>query len=112
MPDSTAAPGDESAQVTIHRTSPADMQERELYVSVDGGKNAILRYGDAVTVKVSPGRHSVRVHNTLSRRRAEFDAAAGDRISFSAANVKSKEFGILAMFFGIAPMHTVLERER
>ena len=87
------------------------MQERELYVSVDGGPNAILRYGDSVTLPVSPGHHRLRVHNTLSRRHAEFDAVPGDRIRFSAANVRGQGFELLAMFFGIAPMHTVLERQ-
>ncbi len=99
------------ATLTVERTSPADMQERELYVSVDGGPNSILRFGDSVTLPVTPGHHRLRVHNTISRRYAEFDAAPGDRIRFSAANVRGKGFEILAMFFGIAPMHTVLERQ-
>ena len=86
------------------------MQERELYVSIDGGKNAILRYRDSVTVPVTPGHHKLRVHNTISRRYAEFDARPGDRIRFSAANVRGKHFAMLAMFFGIGPMYTVLER--
>jgi hypothetical protein len=102
---------DADATLTVHRTSTTDMQERELYVSLDGGKNAILRYGDSVTMPVSTGHHRIRVHNTISRRYAEFDAAPGDRIRFSAANVRGKGFEILAVFFGIAPMHTVLERE-
>ena len=87
------------------------MQERELYVSVDGGPNAILRFGDSVTIPIAQGPHQLRVHNTLSRRRAEFEAAPGEHVRFSAANVKGKGFEIMAVFFGIAPMHTVLERE-
>ena len=101
----------EQATLTVVRTSPEDMQERELYVSVDGGANTILRFGDSVTVPLPPGHHRIRVHNTWSRRHAEFDAAPGDHIQFKAAHVRGKGFGILAMFFGIAPMHTVLERQ-
>ena len=100
-----------SASITIHRTSAQDMQERELYVSVDGGANSILTYGDSVTIALEPGHHTLRVHNTISRRRAEFDVAPGDQVRFSAANVRGKNFGILATFLGIGPMHTVLERE-
>jgi hypothetical protein len=44
-----------------------------------------------------------------SRRYAELDAASGDRIRFRTANVRGKHFEMLAMFFGIGPMHTVLE---
>ena len=106
------APGDTGAgSVTVVRMSPEDMQERELYVSVDGHRRGILRYGDSLTVPVSPGHHQLRVHNTISRRYAEFDVADGERICFRAANVRGKGFAMLAMFFGIAPMHTVLERE-
>ena len=94
----------------MERNSPEDMQERELYVSVDGGTNAILRYGDSVTLPLTPGPHRLRVHNTISRRHVEFDAAAGDHIGFRAANVRGKHFAMLAMFFGIGPMYTVLER--
>lgn len=100
-----------TATVTVYRTSSEDMQERELYVSIDGGPNTILSFGDSVTVKVAPGHHWIRVHNTFSRRRAEFDAAPGDQLRFSAANVRGRNFGVLATFLGIGPMHTVLERE-
>jgi len=100
-----------SASITVHRTSAEDMQERELYVSVDGAPNRILSFGDSVTVPLEAGRHTLRVHNTISRRRAEFDVAAGEQVRFSAANVRGKNFGILATFLGIGPMHTVLERE-
>jgi hypothetical protein len=101
----------EDSALTVHRTSPADMQERELYVSVDGSPNVILSYGDTVTIPLTPGHHRLRVHNTMSRRRAEFDVGPGEHVRFSAANVRGKNFGILATFLGIGPMHTVLERE-
>jgi hypothetical protein len=100
----------DAATLTVHRTSPADMQERELYVSVDRGKNTILRYGDSVTVTIAAGHHTIRVHNTLSRRHAAFEAAPGEQIVFQSANVRGKGFAMLAIFFGIAPMHTSLER--
>ena len=99
------------AQLTVSRTLPEDMQERELYVSVDGAPNTILRFGDSVTLPIAPGHHRLRVHNTISRRVAEFDAAPGQDIRFRSANVRGKGFAMMAMFFGIAPMHTVLERE-
>jgi hypothetical protein len=104
--DTTAA-----GSLTVIRMSPEDMQERELYVAVDGHRRGILRYGDSLTVPISPGHHRLRVHNTISRRYAEFDVSNGEQICFRAANVRGKGFAMLAMFFGIAPMHTVLERD-
>ena len=100
----------EVATLTVHRTSPDDMQERELYVSVDRGKNTILRYGDSMMMTIAPGSHTIRVHNTISRRHAAFDAAPGEQIVFQSANMRGKGFAMLAIFFGIAPMHTSLER--
>lgn len=103
--------GGAHTQLTVHRTSPDDMQERELYVAVDGGPNAILRFGDSVTLDIAPGHHRLRVHNTISRKHAEFDAAAGQHVRFRSANVRGKGFALMAMFLGIAPMYTVLERD-
>jgi hypothetical protein len=100
------------AAITVRRTSPADSQDRELYVSIDGGPNTILKYGDSVTIPVDPGPHDLRVHNTWKRQRAAFDVAPGEHVSFRAANVASKNFGVLATFLGFAPMHTLLEREQ
>lgn len=97
--------------ITVRRTASVDSQDRELYVSVDGGPNSILRYGDSVTIPVDPGPHHLRVHNTWSRKRAEFDVAPGQEVRFSAANIPSRNFGVLATFLGFAPMHTLLERE-
>jgi hypothetical protein len=101
----------DSGQVTVARMSPEDMQERELYVAIDGHRRGILRYGDSLTVPISAGHHKLRVHNTISRKYAEFDIIDGEQVCFRAANVRGKGFAMLAMFFGIAPMYTVLERE-
>ena len=100
-----------AAWLTVRRTSPEDIQERELYASVDGKRIAILSFGDEVTVPLTPGRHELRVHNTLSRKKHEFDASPGQHIRFSAANVPGKGFAMWAMFIGAALMWTVLERE-
>jgi hypothetical protein len=100
-----------AAQLTIRRTSAEDVGERELYCSLDGKRIAILRFGEAVTVDVVPGHHEVRVHNTLSRKKAAFDAAPGEHVRFKAVNVAGKGFAMWAMFIGAALMYTVLERE-
>lgn len=97
--------------LTVHRTSPRDMEERELYIKLDGAAIGILRFRDSITVPIAPGRHELRVHNTISRKRAEFDVAPGQQVRFSAVNMKGKHFGLLAMFLGIAPMYTILERD-
>lgn len=107
MTDSAAA----TSWLTIRRTSPQDVQQRELYASLDGRRIAIILYGDVATVAIPPGHHELRVHNTLSRKRAEFDAAPGQHVCFTAANVAGKGFAYWAFFVGAALMWTTLERE-
>jgi hypothetical protein len=100
-----------TAWLTIRRRSPEDIKERELYASLDGRRIAILRFGDEVTIAIPPGQHEVRVHNTLSRKKNAFDAAAGQHVCFKAVNVPGKGFALLAFFLGAALMWTGLERE-
>lgn len=51
------------------------------------------------------------MHNTLTRKKARFEAMAGQHVRFRAANVSGKGFSFLVLFMGVAPMFTVLERE-
>ena len=101
----------QTAWLTIRRTSAEDVQHRELFVSLDRKRIAILLYGDVATVTITPGHHELTVHNTLSRKRAEFDAAPGQHVRFAATNVPGKGFAYWAFFVGAALMWTVLERE-
>ncbi len=97
--------------MTLRRTSSDDMQERELYVSLDGTRVAILLYGDAPTLAISSGHHELSVHNTISRKKVEFDVTPGQHVRFETANVRGRGFAYLAFFLGAALMKTRLERE-
>ena len=100
-----------AAWLTVRRTSAEDIKERELYVSLDRERLGILRYGDSATISIPPGRHELRVHNTLSRRKAEFDAQPHQHIRFKLANVPGKGVAYWAFFIGAALFWTVVERE-
>jgi hypothetical protein len=99
------------AWLTVRRTSDDDIKERELYVSLDGERLGILKYGDCATVPIAGGPHTLRVHNTLSRKKAEFDVAPGQHVRFRMANVPGRGFAYWAFFIGAALFWTVLERE-
>jgi hypothetical protein len=105
------APADAAAWLTLRRTSADDMQERELYASLDGKRIAILLYGDEPTLSISPGRHELRIHNTISRKKVEFDAAPGQHVRFETSNMRGRSFAYWAFFLGAAMMHTRLDRE-
>jgi hypothetical protein len=109
---SAHAPTDEAtAWLTVRRTSAEDIKERELYVSLDRTRLGILRYGDSATVPIPAGHHELRVHNTLSRKKAEFTAEPQQHIRFKLANVPGKGFAYWAFFVGAALFWTVVERE-
>jgi hypothetical protein len=97
--------------VTLRRNASDDMQERELYVSLDGKRLGILLYGDQPTFSITPGRHELRVHNTISRKKVEFDATPGQHVRFETSNVRGRGFAYLAFFLGAALMRTRLDRE-
>ncbi len=95
--------------VVLH--SPDDVKERELYVSLDDTRIAVLVYGESVTIPITSGPHRIRVHNTLFWKNITFFAKPGQHIRFRTANVPGKSFVMLAIFVGFALMYTVLERE-
>jgi hypothetical protein len=99
------------AWLTVRRTTDDDIKERELYVSLDGERLGILKYGDSATVPIAAGHHTLRVHNTLSRKQAEFEVTSGQHVRFSMANIPGKGFAYWAFFVGAALFWTVLERE-
>jgi hypothetical protein len=111
---STSSKGEAAAGgpwLTVRRTSRDDMQEREIYISLDGKRLGILLYGDHPTFSIAPGPHELRVHNTISRRKIQFDAAPGQHVRFETSNVRGRGFAYLAFFLGAALMKTRLDRE-
>ena len=45
-----------------------------------------LVYGDIVTLEVNPGRHKLRVHNTLFWKNLQFSIEMGERLEFLMIN--------------------------
>ena len=55
-------------EILIRRNSPHDFQDRQIYVWIDDEALGKIRYGDAISRPIEPGRHTVRVFNTLVSR--------------------------------------------
>lgn len=96
--------------ITITRTSEEDWKSRQLVVSVDGKKIAELMWGDSVLHELEPGRHVLRVHNTLVWRTAEFCLAPGEQIFFEAVNRATSSTYLLLPILGIGPLYVTLRR--
>jgi hypothetical protein len=98
------------ARITITRNSADDVQDRWIRLYIDDLPEEILRYGDVVTRDVQPGRHRVKVHNTLSSDVMEFDVAAGEDVRLRCHNNFARGGMLMLLTTGFAFIKVKLER--
>ena len=72
--------------LTIHRTSPRDEQTRQIVCALDGRRFGQVLFGERLTIEIPPGRHALRIHNTLVWKTAEFGAQPGEHVHFTVWN--------------------------
>ncbi|MDR1990443.1 MAG: hypothetical protein LBQ09_09470 [Acidobacteriaceae bacterium] len=100
------------SRITVHRQSRQDSGLRQIYVSLDDERMAVLCAGEEVTRELSPGTHRLRVHNTLYWKTIEFTVAVGEHVSFVTANTQnSLTFSLFAFFLGTTPLSLLVERD-
>jgi hypothetical protein len=97
-----------AARLTVHRRSRDDEGERQLFVSLDGSRLGMLRFGRELTCEIAPGRHRLRVHNTFWWKTVDFEVHAGEHVHFSAINVVPSLMVAMAAALGTAPMFVKL----
>lgn len=99
------------AQLVIARDHPEDIQDRPVYLWVDGEKwDSVLRYGKAFTRGLAPGRHVVKAHNTLFGHTVTFDAAPGETIRFRCENGLTGGGMLMVLMMGVAYLRVRLTR--
>jgi hypothetical protein len=95
----------------IVRNHPQDIQDRPVYLWVDGEKwDSVLRYGATFTRELPPGRHKVKAHNTLFGHTVEFDAAAGETVRFRCENGLTGGGMVMVLMMGVAYLKVRLTR--
>ncbi len=99
------------ARVTVRRQSPDDIQQREVFVSLDGSELGILRFGDSVTREIEPGQHVLRAHNTLFRQRLPLVVAPGEHVRFNVVNRPGWGTYALMSVLGAGPLYLSIERD-
>lgn len=98
------------ATVTVTRTSESDFKSRQLIVWIDGVRVATLLWGDSVTTELTPGRHRVRVSNTLVWKTVTFDLAHGEQVFFEATNRTGPGTYVMLILLGAGPLYVTLNR--
>jgi hypothetical protein len=97
--------------ITVRRQSKEDVGYRDIYVSIDGAEVAILHAGDEVTREVPPGRHQIKVHNTLFRKTVDLTLNVGEHAVFSAVNRAGfGTYSVFAFFLGGGPIYLSIHR--
>ena len=102
--DATGWPLVPPTQITIHRTSTLDEQTRQIICALDGRRFGQVLYGETLTCEISPGQHTLRVHNTLVWKTLVFEVEPGGHVHFTVWN--KALFGYFAMlaFLGSTPL--------
>ena len=100
-----------TATVTVTRQSREDVQQRQIYVSVDGRRFAELLYGQTFTGQVPAGPHRMRANNTLVWKTIDCDLRPGDHARFRVVNRPGFGTYALLSLLGTGPIYLTFERE-
>lgn len=98
------------ADLVVSRTLPGDVGQRQVYVDLDGQRLATLLDGESVTRTIEPGRHKLRLNNTLLWKTVEFDAGPDDRVEYRFANRAGRFALPFLTVMGVAPLYLSVER--
>jgi hypothetical protein len=101
----------DTARLVITRDHPQDIQDRPVYLWIDGVKcDGVLKYGGTFTRDVTPGRHTVKANNTLFSHTVEFDATPGETIRYRCENGLTGGGMIMVLMMGVAYLRVRLNR--
>lgn len=98
------------SSVTITRTHQSDFGQRQLIITLDGDRLGDLMFGDAISRDVAPGRHTLRVSNTLVWKTVTFDVKPGEQVRFEAINRPGKLTYPMLVIFGAGPLYLTVRR--
>lgn len=99
------------AMLTVRRTAVDDVQDRQVYLSLDGEEWGTLYYGHELTCEIAPGRHRLKANNTLVRRTVEFDVTPGEHVRYQCINRAHWTAMLFMAFLGAAVLTVTLVRE-
>ena len=102
---------DQTARLVIVRDHPEDIQDRPVYLWLDGEKvDRPLKYGKTFERDVAPGRHKVKANNTLFSTTVEFDVATGETVRYRCENGLTGGGMVMVLMMGVAYLRVRLKR--
>ncbi len=97
--------------IIVSRRSPHDFQDRQIYLWIDGDPLGKIRYGQAISRTIEPGRHTVRAFNTLLTREITVDAAPGEEVRLNCGTGMPTVGWLMMMFLHVTYLRVWIERE-
>jgi hypothetical protein len=99
------------SQLTVTRTSPTDVQQRQVIIKLDGEPFAVLLYGQSKTRTIEPGGHQLRFDNTWVKKTVEFRIAEGEHVTYNVINKAGRFTWWMVAALGAGPMYMTIERQ-
>jgi hypothetical protein len=97
--------------ITVSRSSPNDFQDRQIYLWIDNVPLGKIRYGQAISKNIEPGRHTVRAFNTLFTREITVEAAPGEEVRLKCGTGMPTAGWLLMIFLHVTYLRLWLERD-
>ena len=101
---------DLDCSVTLSRQHQDDCRQRLVFARVDDGEWVTLVFGESVRLDVTPGAHTLRVHNTLFRKRLPFAIEPGEHLEFVIINGARFWTAGMAGLLGWAPLFLAVRK--
>src|ERR1044072_6770525 len=98
------------AILTITRTDPGDVQQRQEIVTLDGQRLGQLMFGDTLTHEILPGPHRLRFSNTLFWKTVAIVAKPAEEILFETVNRAGRLTYPMMVVMGAGPLHPTVRR--
>lgn len=96
--------------LTVSRTSNDDFKERQLVIWIDGDKVRELMFGEVFSRNVAPGKHTLRVSNTLVWKTVKFEVQPGEEVRFEVVNRPGWLTYPLLLTLGAGPLYLTVSR--
>lgn len=98
------------AILTVTRSDPGDVQQRQVIVTLDGEPIGQLLYGQTLTHEVQPGPHRLRISNTLFWKTIALVAKPAEEIRFEVVNRAGRLTYPLMVVMGAGPLYLTVRR--
>jgi hypothetical protein len=97
--------------IIVTRSSPNDFQDRQIYLWIDDEALGKIRYGQAISKAIDPGRHTVRAFNTLFTREITVEAAPGEQVRLTCGTGMPTAGWLMMIFLHVTYLRVWIERD-